>query len=128
METKRKKVVMVVDDKQDTLISISSILKKRGYDTITASSGKECLEKLKKLEQKPDLILLDIMMPEMSGIELLKQMKKGSKPAKINIAFLTAVTADKETKKKLKELGAEHFIEKPISADNLLEVVERLTK
>ena len=77
------KIIIVVDDNQDLTRIIKRILDKEGYETITASNGDECLDKLK--EVTPDLILLDIMMPGTPVSELTKQIKN------IKIAYLSAV-------------------------------------
>ena len=61
----QKKKIMVVDDEQDILVLVKAVLEGAGFDVITAESGLDCLEKLKK--EKPDMILMDMMMPKMSG-------------------------------------------------------------
>ena len=71
-----KKTIMVVDDNPDIITIIKTILEGKGYNVISASSGQELLNLLKN--QKPDLIILDIMMPEMDGLEVLT--KRSSPP------------------------------------------------
>ena len=61
------KTIMIVDDTRDTVGMVKKLLESEGYKTIDAYNGKEALEKLKKISEKPDLIILDMFMPEMSG-------------------------------------------------------------
>ena len=68
------KTIVLVDDEPDILWALSNVLKEKGYFPITAQNGKEGLKKLE--EEQPDLAVLDIRLPDMNGIELLKQMKK----------------------------------------------------
>lgn len=122
------KIIMVVDDRPDTVNLIGTMLKKNKYDVVTATSGKECMMLLEKLEKKPDLILLDIMMPGMSGIDVLEEMRKRPELAKIKVAFITALAMPEEEQKKIKKAGIKEYIEKPISYEKLLAIVKRLTK
>ena len=82
------KKIMVVDDEPDILLTIGRMLEMSGYSVIKAESGDDCLKKLN--ESKPDLVLLDIMMPEMSGWDVAAKIKEESKWNNIPIIFLTA--------------------------------------
>jgi len=82
------KKIMVVDDEPDILLTIGRMLEMSGYSVIKAESGDDCLKKLN--ESKPDLVLLDIMMPEMSGWDVAAKIKEESKWNDIPIIFLTA--------------------------------------
>ena len=82
------KVVMIVDDEQDIVTSVGQVLEANGYKVIQAIGGKECLIKLH--EATPDLVLLDIMMPEMSGWDVAAKIKENPAWNAIPIIFLTA--------------------------------------
>ena len=83
-----KKTIMVVDDNPDIITIIKTILEGKGYNVISASSGQELLNLLKN--QKPDLIILDIMMPEMDGLEVLTKLKGVTDTTSIPVILLTA--------------------------------------
>jgi two-component system alkaline phosphatase synthesis response regulator PhoP len=111
MEATLKKV-LIVDDEPDILEIISYNLKKEGYEIVTAKNGIEALEKASSFE--PDLVILDIMMPKMNGIEVCKALR--SKPEYNNtlIIFLTALS-DESSQIKGLETGADDYVNKPIS-------------
>jgi DNA-binding response OmpR family regulator len=114
--------IMAVDDEPDITKLMEKILKKAGYKVITCNSGQECLEKFPK--EKPDLVLLDVMMPEMDGWEVYKRIKKMNKNQKV--AFITAVTIESEARKKMEELGVEHYLTKPFDPPELVERVKAI--
>ncbi|RLB39757.1 MAG: sigma-54-dependent Fis family transcriptional regulator [Deltaproteobacteria bacterium] len=109
------RTVLVVDDELSILQSLEGILSDEGYEVICAASGREALEKIK--ETMPDIVLLDIWMPEMDGIETLVKIREIS--PQIQVVMMsghgTIETAVKATK-----LGAYDFIEKPLSLEKLL--------
>jgi two-component system alkaline phosphatase synthesis response regulator PhoP len=109
------KTVLVVDDEKDILDLVKYNLQKEGYTVLTARSGKEALELAGRL---PHLILLDIMMPEYDGIEVLKRLKKNEKTSRIPVVFLTAKGTDVDEVLGL-ELGADDYLVKPISIPKL---------
>ena len=112
-----KKTILVVDDTADNLSLVLDILKSR-YRVKVANSGKKALKYLQDSDI-PDLILLDIMMPELSGYDVIKVLKKDEKTKDIPVIFLTAMIDVDEEKKGL-ELGASDYITKPISASIML--------
>jgi CheY-like chemotaxis protein len=83
-----KKTIMVVDDNPDIITIVKTILEGKGYKVFSASSGAELLNLLDN--QKPDLIILDIMMPEMDGLEVLTRLKSVTDTATIPVILLTA--------------------------------------
>lgn len=103
--------ILVVDDEADILEFISYNLKKEGYEVFTASNGKEALPIAKKM--KPDLILLDVMMPIMDGIETCKRIKADSDFNQTYVVFLTARSEDYSEIEGL-DAGADDYIAKPI--------------
>jgi len=119
-----KKTILIVDDEESILDSVGGILEDEGYKVLTSSGGKECLEILNTGEI-PDLVLLDIWMPDIDGIEVLKQIKKywPFLPVIIMSGHGTVETAVKATK-----LGAFDFIEKPLSIEPLIVAIENALK
>ena len=107
-----KPVILVVDDTPDNLIMMSSLLK-NDYKVKIANGGEKAL-RIASSESPPDLILLDIMMPDMDGYEVCKQLKHEPKTMNIPVIFLTAKSEMEDEKKGL-ELGAVDYITKPIS-------------
>jgi two-component system alkaline phosphatase synthesis response regulator PhoP len=116
------KKVLVVDDNPDVIFSVKSGLKQitNDYTVLSAESGKECLELIKT--EKPDVILLDIMMPEMSGWKTFDKIKEDTSCKNIPIIFLTART-DTVAKNAGSFLG-EDYIEKPFEIKNLKERID----
>jgi DNA-binding response OmpR family regulator len=84
------KKIMVVDDEPDILSTVGQMLELSGYEVIKASDGKDCFNKLNRLLNNPDLILLDIMMPDYSGWDVAAKLKENPKWKNIPIVFLTA--------------------------------------
>lgn len=110
-----KKTVMVVDDDAPILQLIGDILKPEGYNIVKVQSGSEALEKLK--ENKPDLILLDIMMPGMDGWDVCEKIKKNKKIQDIPIIFVTAKTDP--ISRSMGSLASVEYITKPFDMDDL---------
>src|ERR1041385_7848904 len=101
------RTILIVDDERDILDLVRYNLQKEGYEVLTARSGKEALEMAR---QNPDLILLDIMMPEYDGLEVLKRLKKDERTSRIPVVFLTPKGSDVDEVLGL-ELGAEDYID-----------------
>lgn len=104
--------ILVVDDTPDNLFLMSALLEDQ-YEMVTASSGAEALQVAASKDQ-PDLILLDIMMPEMDGYEVLRRLRQNPATANTPVIFLTALTSIEEEQFGL-DLGAVDYITKPIS-------------
>lgn len=113
------KKILVIDDNEDNLISITELLKDYmpGCKTITALSGAKGIETAKK--EKPDTILLDIVMPKMDGYEVCKQLKSNIVTKHIPIVMITAIKTDSESRIKGLEIGADAFLSKPIDPAEL---------
>ncbi|MBQ9504045.1 MAG: diguanylate cyclase [Lachnospiraceae bacterium] len=112
MKNDSKKVVMCVDDSISNLKYIEHILKNR-FQLILKMSGEEAIEELSHLRKKPDLILLDVIMPGIDGFETYRRIKQQKENEKIPVVFLTGDT-NVETEESGMELGADDFIVKPI--------------
>ena len=113
--------ILIIDDVPDNIQVAMNILKEDGYDFSYATDGAEGLSLLKQKNEatQVDLILLDIMMPEMDGFDVCRQIKKNPETAEIPIIFLTAKT-DVESISRGFSLGAVDYISKPFHADELL--------
>jgi len=110
------KKILLVDDEVDILEFLKYNLEQEGFEVIVSPNSKDAL---KKISQNPDLIVLDIMMPEMDGYELYQQIKKEKHLQDIPIIFLTAKSGETDEIKGL-DLGASDYIQKPISPKKLV--------
>lgn len=117
IKTKVQHSLLLVDDDPKYLDLLDSILTKEGHKTVRASSGQAALSKLKTF--RPDLILLDIIMPQMDGCEVCKHIHASSETKDIPVIFLTTIDSQDEIIKGLK-LGAVDYITKPFSTPELL--------
>jgi two-component system alkaline phosphatase synthesis response regulator PhoP len=110
------KKILLVDDEVDILEFLKYNLEQDNFEVLVSSNGKDAL---KKISQNPDLIVLDIMMPEMDGFEVYEQIKKNKEYQDIPIIFLTAKSGETDEIKGL-DLGASDYIQKPISPKKLI--------
>ncbi len=111
-----RKTILVVDDEQDILDMLRYNLEKEGYAVLTARNG---IEALKQARLSPHLVLLDVMMPEMDGWEVCKELKRDPKTAATPIIFLTAKGTEVDEVLGL-ELGGDDYVVKPIAVRSLL--------
>jgi len=121
MDTQR--TIMVVDDNPDIITIVKTILEGKGYNVSSSSSGQELLNALKG--QKPDLIILDIMMPEMDGLEVLSRLKSVTETASIPVILLTAKVQYEDVLGGYK-LGADYYITKPFTSTQLVNGINLL--
>jgi two-component system response regulator VicR len=117
------KKVLVVDDEPDTLELVKLVLESAGFKTLLATSGKEALKLAEA--SKPDLVLLDIMMPDMDGWEVFRKLKE--KDPAIPIAILTAKAQNIDRLLGLHVLKADDYITKPFGKNELIDRVKKLT-
>jgi len=115
-----KQVILVVDDEPVILDSLSDILIIHGFQVLKSSNGLEALETLR--DQIPDLILADIMMPEMNGYQLYNRIRQNPEWVWIPFIFLTA-KGEAEDIRFGKELGADDYLMKPIDAEDLIAAI-----
>jgi CheY-like chemotaxis protein len=108
--------VLIVDDDNDTLFTISEIVNNLGYKPLFANNGFECLEKLQ--DDIPDIVLLDIMMPRMDGFETIKRIRTNKELSKLPVYALTAyaMLSDKEV---IEKNGFNGLFTKPINSSYL---------
>jgi CheY-like chemotaxis protein len=118
------KTIMVIDDEPHLVELVSAILEQEGYNIVTAENGQEALKKLETLT--PDLVLLDMMMPGMSGREVCERMRKNPKTSDIKVAFLTVAMFSEVGKNVLKELKVADYITKPFTNADLIRRVKAL--
>ena len=119
------KKILIVDDEKDILEFLSYNLKKEGFSIYTASDGLEGLEKTKKI--KPDLIIVDLMMPKMNGIEMCENIRNDKKLSNVIILFLTARSED-YTQIAALDSGADDFLKKPIKPKLLISKVKSVMR
>lgn len=103
--------IMVVDDDADTVAVLSRYLEREGFDTVTALSGPECLKLVG--ENHVDVILLDLMMPDMDGFEVVRRLKRDPATAEIPIIMITA-RDDIESRAEGMRVGISDFLAKPV--------------
>ncbi len=109
--------ILVVDDNVDVVIIVQTILEANGYEVRVAYGGAAALAQL--AEHKPDLMILDIMMPEMSGLEVLEQMREIPSSAQIPVILLTAKGDDEDVLSGYR-FGANYYMPKPFTSEQLL--------
>jgi two-component system alkaline phosphatase synthesis response regulator PhoP len=110
--------ILVVDDDYDCRTMVQTILKSTGYQAEAAASGPEALEMLKS--QIPDLIILDIMMPEMSGYDVVVHLKQKVETQNIPVMMLTAKAEADDVLTGYKDYGVDYYITKPFTTRQLL--------
>lgn len=115
--------ILVVDDDPYILMSLEFLMRKNGFDVMIARNGTETLELLK--QHQPDVVLLDIMMPDVDGYAICKHIKKTAKLQNCKVVFLSAKSKESDIQKGL-ELGAEMYITKPFSNKDLVNKITSL--
>ncbi len=120
-----KNTILIVDDERDILDLIEYNLRKEGFDVITAEDGEEGI-RLAKMH-RPDLVLLDIMMPKMDGIEVVDQLRLNPDTKDVPVIFLTA-RSDEKTEVKGLDRGADDFLTKPISTTKLVSRIKAVMR
>ena len=131
-EGSKQKRVLVVDDESDIVTYLETLLQDNGYETVSAFDGKTGFEKLRS--ERPDLVSLDISMPEKSGVRFYRDLKEDPELAKIPVVIVTAVTGEggnPDTFKKFistrKQVPPpDGFIAKPIEREELLAAIKGL--
>ena len=121
----RKHTILVVDDEPDAVELVAFNLKNAGYGVVTAGDGEEALKKAREL--MPALIVLDVMLPEVDGMEVCKILRRDGATATIPIIMLTAKTGEMDRVLGL-ELGADDYLTKPFSPRELVLRAKRLLR
>lgn len=120
-----QQTILVVDDEQDLLELIEYNLKKEGFDVLTAEDGQKGIEVAR--EHHPSLVLLDIMMPKMDGLEVVEHMRQDEELGHIPIIFLTA-RGDEKTEIRGLDKGGDDYITKPISTKKLISRIKAVLR
>jgi len=118
------KKILVVDDEPDILTTVGQMLEMTGYEVIRAPDGKECLRILNETSTNPDLIVLDIMMPEVSGWDVAAKIKENPKWSSIPIVFLTAKGDTMSVG--MGGMASVDYIVKPFDVKDLLDRIQKI--
>ncbi|MCC6402532.1 MAG: response regulator [Fimbriimonadaceae bacterium] len=117
--------ILVCDDERHIVRLIQVNLEKQGYQVVTAYDGKEGLEKVKA--EKPDLLVLDVMMPYMDGFEVLKTLRREPETESLPVIMLTAKAQDKDVFEGY-HYGADMYLTKPFNPMELVSFVKRIAQ
>ena len=128
MEQNNKKRIMVVEDDVFVMDIYQMKLSQSGFDVISASNGLEAIKKLEKEEDMPDLILLDIIMPYMDGLEVLKKVSENEKWKNIPVILLTNLSQKEEIEEGMKLGARDYLIKSHFTPSEVLEKVNNQLK
>ena len=123
MSNPASKKILIVEDEPDILQLLTLYLEKEGYRTVSAASGMEGLRQVK--QEKPDLVVLDLMLPEIDGLEVCRRLRSVPATAMLPIIMLTAKAEESDTIIGL-ELGADDYVTKPFSPKTLVARIKAL--
>lgn len=115
-----KKTILAVDDENDVLLILKSSLQSEGFNVLTAASGPEALAAMETTI--PDLVVLDLMMPEMTGFEVLSRMREKNELSAVPVIILTGAS-DKEKIRQAINVGVSYYIVKPFEFHDLVSKV-----
>lgn len=119
---KETKKILIVDDNDDVVTTYRVVLERMGYGVDIARDGNECLEKIE--QNRPDIVLLDVLLPGLSGNEVCRLIKETARTSDIPVVAITASVAA-DTREKMAEVGADAFLLKPIEVSDLNRVVKK---
>ncbi len=121
-----KKKILIIDDEPDTLTYFSCLLEDNGFTTITAEDGEQAMAQVHR--QPPDLITLDITMPEKSGVRCYRELRESEEWGKIPIIIITGIADDFRTfiSSRKQVPPPDGYLRKPVEAADLLDMVRRL--
>ena len=120
--------ILIVDDEKTVIDTLSTVLDIRGFNILEANNGNKALELIRR--HKPDLIVLDLMLPGINGLEICSRIKSDKHFANIPVLIITVVTKDSDLPDGFwcKGTGADDFVTKPFDPFSLADKVERLLK
>ncbi|SRR6056297_158067 len=118
-----KRKILIVDDEPNIVMSLEYAFKKKEFEVFVARDGTEALDIAEK--QVPDIILLDIMMPQMDGYETLRLLRETEKLKRVKVVFLTAKSKVSDMEKGL-QMGADGYMTKPFSVKKVVKEVEEM--
>jgi CheY-like chemotaxis protein len=116
--------ILVIDDSTTNIVLLEAILTEKGYLIETALNAKDAFMRIEK--QVPDLILLDLLMPKVSGFEFLDQLRKDEKTKNTPVIVISAINTDDENRQKIEKLEAVAFLRKPIDIQYLVSKVDEV--
>lgn len=131
-ENEKKKKILIIDDEADTVTYLETLLRDNGYETISANNGKEGMVKVKS--ENPDLVLLDVSMPEQSGMGFYREIRGDTKLSAIPVIFVTGVTGfggDDQAIRKFIEgrkniAPPDGYFAKPIDRDDFIKKINAI--
>lgn len=123
MKGSKKHTVLLVDDSATNNLLLQVVFDQNGFNVETASSGKDAIKILAK--KHIDVVLLDLMMPQMSGFEVLTAIKGNPETAKIPVLIVSA-DSERDDAEKALAMGAEYFFEKPLKLNEIVEKVKSI--
>lgn len=115
--------ILIADDEPNIVISLEFLLRREGYEVVIAHNGVEALQRIR--DERPDMAILDVMMPQRNGFEVCQDLRQDPEFAKLRIMMLTAKGRDTEVSKGL-ALGADVYMTKPFSTRELIAKVRAL--
>lgn len=121
-----KATILVVDDDAVLLKGLHRILESAGYHSLTASTGSECLATLQEI--KPDIVLLDVMLPDGSGFDVCKEIKSRTEYGNVYVVLLSSLKTSSDDQAEGLETGADGYIARPISNRELLARIHALLR
>jgi len=114
--------VLIADDEEEILDLMKKKITQEGYDVVTAHDGQEAWDKIKS--ESPDMLILDITMPKMSGLEVLKELRENNPLDKWIPVIIVSAAAELEDVQKGYSLEADHYITKPCSMDDIKKAIK----
>ncbi len=117
------KKILIVDDEPNIVVPLEFLMKQSGYEVLIARTGKEALDSA--LGNQPDLILLDIMLPDMTGFEICHTLRMDYDLTEVKIILLTAKSRESDIKKGM-DMGADAYIIKPFSTKDLVKKIDEM--
>lgn len=117
------KKILIADDEPNIVISLEFLMKREGFNVLIANDGEEAVQRIRS--ERPDLVLLDVMMPKKSGFEVCQEVRSDPELANLRILMLTAKGRDTEVAKGL-ALGADAYMTKPFSTKELVAKVHSM--
>jgi DNA-binding response OmpR family regulator len=122
--TESKCWILVVDDDEDIRDAIALILERRGYQAVGAFDGQDALDQLHAHDGAPALILLDLMMPRLNGVDFAKRLRSSSRSS----APIVILSGDSRARETAASLGAAHVLSKPVDLQDLVAAVQRFAR
>ncbi|MBI4227432.1 MAG: response regulator [Candidatus Omnitrophica bacterium] len=120
---KAKKTILFVDDEPDQVLLIQTRLEANGYAVLTAADGETGLQLA--IERQPDLVIVDLLIPRLDGLEICRRLKRDPTTARIPVALFTA-SATRDLDELCKTVGFSAYLRKPYDAAELLAIIQKL--